>query len=192
MIEADARLLGAVEHALDAGQRGDDAADFVNQRRFRHIDMRDLMIGSPRRLATARISSSSPPPSRRTRSSPAWRSARLMCTGVETGVMPYSDSTTTRAPSRAASAISSPATASISRRLPGDARIVRAQALQVVVEMRQIDERQRRRPRAPDVHAAASAIQREAAIEVAGPQKWNSGNGPSSRVSSSRSSTGLV
>ena len=54
----------------------------------------------PRTRPTAERSSISPPSSTRTRSSPASRSARFTWIGVDTGVMPYSDSTTTRAPSR--------------------------------------------------------------------------------------------
>ena len=56
----------------------------------------------------------------------------------------------TRAPSRAASAIKSPATADLAQAL-ADARIVGAKALQVVVEMRQVDQRQRWRTAAADM-----------------------------------------
>ena len=73
----------------------------------------------------------------------------------------------------------------------GDPRIVRTEALQVVVEVRQVDQRQRGRARAPDMQRGVRDPAR-AAIDVAGPQKWNSGKAPSACVSSSRSSGGCV
>ena len=84
-------------------------------------------------------------PPRAPPASPASRSARLMWIGRSTGVMPYSDRTTTRRPLRAPRRQD--------RRRPRRSRpaiaeprdeLVRTEALQVVVEMRQIDERQRR------------------------------------------------
>ena len=70
-------------------------------------------------------------------------------------------------------------------------RIVRAEALQAVVEVRQVDQRERRIARCHDVQRA-SAIQRVEAIVAAGPQNGNSGNGPSLAVSSSRSAAGCA
>ena len=84
----------------------------------------------------------------------------------------------TRAPSRAASAIKLAGDGVDLAQGSRDARIVRTEALQVVVEMREVDERSVGE-RVRRTCKAASAIQREAAIDVAGPQNWNSGNGPS-------------
>ena len=69
-----------------------------------------------------------------------------MCTASVTGVMPYSETITTCWPSRSAGSISSPQTASISSRslIRRGMREVRAEALQVVVEVRQVAERQGR------------------------------------------------
>ena len=47
-----------------------------------------------------------------TSSSPARRSARLMSTGRETGVIPYSDSATTAAPDAVQASSSGPSTSS--------------------------------------------------------------------------------
>ena len=57
--------------------------------------------------------------------------------------MPYSDSTTIRVPSRRAAAISSPQSASTARRSPRDRGMTGPEPLEVVVEMRQVDERER-------------------------------------------------
>jgi hypothetical protein len=69
-----------------------------------------------RNAADAARSRCSPPCSRRTRSHPASHKAPLMWTGVSTAPMPYSERTITAAPSRSASAMSTPQTASISRK----------------------------------------------------------------------------
>ena len=76
-----------------------------------------------------------------------------MCTASRTGTMPYSDTTTTRAPSRSASSISSPHSAVDLPQVRGDARIVRVgpELLQAVVEMRQVAQRERRPAAAPDM-----------------------------------------
>ena len=58
--------------------------------------------------------------------------------------MPYSDSTTTRVPSRRACAISSPQTRVDRPEVLRDRRVVGPEPLEVVVEVRQVDERQRR------------------------------------------------
>ncbi len=77
-----------------------------------------------------------------------------MCTASLTGVMPYSETTTMRAPSRSACSISSPHDAVDLLQVPLQPRLfeVGTEALQVVVEVRQIAECQRRLARGAHVH----------------------------------------
>ena len=98
--------------------------------------------------------SASVPSSSRTASQPASRSTRLMCTGRSTSDSPYSDSTMTRRP-RSRQRVDQPAAHRVDRRarLSRDARVAGAEALQVVVEVRQVDEQQRRRVPRVDRHA---------------------------------------
>ena len=77
------------------------------------------------------------------------------------------------------------------RDLRGDARMVWTEALQVVVQVRQVDERERRR-RCSRTCSALRAIQRLDSMSAPGPQKRNSGNSPRVPCSSSRSSAGCV
>ncbi len=76
------------------------------------------------------------------------------------------------------------------RDLCGYRRVGGPETLQVVVEMRQVDERQRRALALE--HAALRAIHCVDSMPAAGPQNLNSGKGPSSRCSSSRRPAGCV
>ena len=67
---------------------------------------------------------------------------------------------------------------------------VGAEALQVVVEVRQVAERERRLAGGAHVHAWRARSTRLEAMSAAGPQNLNSGNGPSLASSSSCSSGG--
>ena len=127
-----------------------------------------------------------------TSSSPARRSARLTSTGRATGVMPYSESTTTTRPGGEAGVQQRGEHAVELGRGGRGPVAARAEALQVVVEVRQVD--QQSGPAGPR-RAPAGRRRRSRpseAIPALGPQYEKSGKSPSAPTSRSCSAGGRV
>ena len=113
---------------------------FLPQRRIVDVHVRHLVVpprrtpGSPRRRAPRR------PVRARTAIQPRVRKSRLRCTGRSTAVIPYSESTATSTPRASKKSIRSPAHLVDPAKIGGQGRIVRTEPLQVVVQVRQVDE----------------------------------------------------
>ena len=95
-----------------------------------------------RRPGWRTVSSCSPNGPRRTASSPASRSTRFGSTGRDTSQWPYSLTTQTRAPTAAAASSSGAQASSSSPTSRGHVAAGGPEPLRVVVEVRQVDERQ--------------------------------------------------
>ena len=140
MIQANFRL--APQHAVDARCPSNTASPLAD-RRAAHVNVRHLMIrdGEAR---DAPQSSISQPSSSGTVRHPCCRKTRLICTGLYTAVIAYSDNTTHLVPGRSAL----PVITSPPPRHSRESACVRGSSwpepLEVVIQMRQIDEQQRR------------------------------------------------
>ena len=150
VIDAERALLAPVKYAVNAWQRRNDATDFLDQCRFRNIEMGDLMIGQGKR--------------------PRLRDIEHLATilgahGKEPGLTQGSVDVDWHADSRdpvlGQHNHPRPVPLGIGDQRASDSidlretfcgpRIVGPKALQVIIEMRQIDERQGRRSGAPDM-----------------------------------------
>ena len=150
MIDPEPMLLAPVEHAVNAWQRRNDATDFLNQCRFRNIEMGDLMIGQRKRprlwdiehLATI-------------------LGAHRQEPGLSQGSIDVDRHADGRDPVLRQHDHPRPFPLGIGDERASDSidlletscsqRIVGPKALQVVIEVRQIDERQGRGSGAPDM-----------------------------------------
>ena len=141
MIEMDLAFAGLIEHPLDAWGLCSSCATSPRVG-SRHVDMSDLMIGDGKGLMRRDRDVRRPVP--HAPDQPARRSTRLTRTGRETAVTPYSDSTTIAAPARARADDELAADRIHGRHVASNAGEAGAESLQVIIEMRKIDERERR------------------------------------------------
>ena len=168
VVDAERRLPSSSSTRSTPGVRFDQLRGrATSSRRIVHVDVRDLVIRDGERRAGAGVEQLQAQ-LLATAINPCLRRTRLRCTGVVTSQSPYSDRTTTCTPRAfeegdqiAAELVDLPD-------VVRGRRLRRADALQVVVEVRQVDQRQRRRELLFDV---LGALRRSSCVDsIDGPR----------------------